>query len=417
MAGILEGLRVVEGSAFVAVPLAGMTLAQMGADVIRFDRLQGGLDAGRWPLAPSGRSLFWAGLNKGKRSIAVDMSHPEGREVITRTITAPGKDAGVFLTNLRVRGWMDYETLSRHRADLIMVTLLGDRHGRPQVDYTVNPALGIPDITGPEDHDEPVASALPAWDLIAGHMCVASVLAAERHRLRHGTGQEVTLSLKDIAAATLGHLGMIGDAVLNEVPRTKSGNALYGAYGQDFLCADGRRIMVIGLTSRQWSGLIDATGTQAVIAALERRTGRDLADEGARWALRAEITGILKPWFAARPSAVVREIFDAAKLTWSEFRTVKEAVLGDPDLSVANPIFRDLVQEGLGRFPVPGHAADFSGLEREAPRAAPVLGAHTEEILSEVTGLDDGEIARLFDRGIVAAPNRCGRAEETVLSD
>jgi len=131
MAGILEGLRVVEGSAFVAVPLAGMTLAQMGADVIRFDRLQGGLDAGRWPLAPSGRSLFWGGLNKGKRSIAVDMSHPEGREVITRTITAPGKDAGVFLTNLRVRGWMDYETLSRHRAELIMVTLLGDRHVRP----------------------------------------------------------------------------------------------------------------------------------------------------------------------------------------------------------------------------------------------------------------------------------------------
>ena len=208
MTGILNGLRVVEGSAFVAVPLAGMTLAQMGADVIRFDRLEGGLDAGRWPLAPSGQSLFWAGLNKGKRSIAVDMRHPEGR-------------------------------------DLIMVSLLGDRHGRPQVDYTVNPALGIPDITGPEGHDTPVANALPAWDLMAGHMCVSSVLAAERHRLRKGVGQEVTLSLKVIAAATLGHLGMIGDATLNETQRTKSGNALYGAYGQDFLCADGRRVMVI----------------------------------------------------------------------------------------------------------------------------------------------------------------------------
>lgn len=113
MPGILNGLRVVEGSAFVAVPLAGMTLAQMGADVIRFDRLQGGLDSGRWPLAPSGKSLFWAGLNKGKRSLAVDMSHPEGKELITRTITAPGEDAGVFLTNLRVRGWMDYEKIGR----------------------------------------------------------------------------------------------------------------------------------------------------------------------------------------------------------------------------------------------------------------------------------------------------------------
>lgn len=406
MAGILNGLRVVEGSAFVAVPLAGMTLAQMGADVIRFDRLQGGLDAGRWPLAPSGRSLFWSGLNKGKRSIAVDMSHPEGRELITRTITAPGDDAGVFLTNLRVRGWMDYETLSKHREDLIMVTLLGDRHGRPQVDYTVNPALGIPDITGPEGHEEPVANALPAWDLMAGHMCATSVLAAERHRLRKGVGQEVTLSLKDLAAATLGHLGMIGDAVVNETQRTKSGNALYGAYGQDFLCADGRRVMVIGLTNRQWSGLVKVTGTETEMANLGHRTRRDLSDEGVRWELRSEITEILRPWFAARPSHVVAQLFDEAKLTWSEFRTVKEAVQNDPDLSTENPMFEEITQMGLGRFPVPGHAANFSDLERESPQPAPVLGENTEEILSEVTGLDDTEIARLFDQGIVATSRR-----------
>lgn len=402
MTGVLNGLRVVEGSAFVAVPLAGMTLAQMGADVIRFDRLEGGLDAGRWPLAPSGRSLFWAGLNKGKRSIAVDMRHPEGRELITRTITAPGKDAGVFLTNLRVRGWMDYETLSQYREDLIMVTLLGDRHGRPQVDYTVNPALGIPDITGPEGHDTPIANALPAWDLMAGHMCVSSVLAAERHRLRKGVGQEVTLTLKDIAAATLGHLGMIGDAVLNETARTKSGNALYGAYGQDFLCADDRRVMVIGLTARQWSGLLKVTGTEPQMDSLARRKRRNLDDEGARWDLRHEITDILKPWFAERRSTDIARLFDEAKLTWSEFRTVKEAVSLDPDMGPDNPIFTELLQEGLGKFPVPGHVADFSDFERQPPCAAPVLGAHTEEILSEVTGLDDTEIARLFDAGIVA---------------
>ncbi|MCR9114507.1 MAG: CoA transferase, partial [Rhodobacteraceae bacterium] len=134
---MLKGMRVVEGSAFVAVPLAGMTLAQMGAEVIRFDRIEGGLDAGRWPLAPSGQSLFWSGLNKGKKSVAVNMRSPEGRELISRIITAPGRDAGLFLTNLRVRGWMDYETLKKRRKDLIMVTLQGDREGRPQVDYTV----------------------------------------------------------------------------------------------------------------------------------------------------------------------------------------------------------------------------------------------------------------------------------------
>lgn len=127
MAGVLNGMRVVEGSAFVAVPLAGMTLAQMGADVIRFDRLGGGLDATRWPVAPNGLSHFWAGMNKGKRSIAVDMRSDRGRELVTEIITAPGEDAGMFMTNLKVRGWMDHETLSKRRKDLIMVALKGDR--------------------------------------------------------------------------------------------------------------------------------------------------------------------------------------------------------------------------------------------------------------------------------------------------
>jgi 2-methylfumaryl-CoA isomerase len=404
MTDILKGMRIVEGSAFVAVPLAGMTLAQMGADVIRFDRLEGGLDAGRWPLAPSGQSLFWAGLNKGKRSVAVDMKSPEGRELVTRIITAPGEDAGMFLTNLRVRGWMDYDTLRQYRDDLIMVTLMGDRHGRPQVDYTVNPALGIPDITGPEGHEEPVASALPAWDLIAGNLVVSSLLAAERHRLRRGTGQEVELSLKDVAAATLGHLGMIGDATLNTDARKKSGNALYGAYGQDFICADGVRVMVIGLTARQWSSLVKVTGMADAMAALAARTGRDLEDEGARWMVRDEITAILHPWFAARSISEIAPLFDNAGLTWSQFRSIKDAVKFDPDLSTDNPMFARLQQPGLGEFVVPGAPMSFSDAPRTKPQPAPALGLHTEEVLGDVVGMTDREIARLFDKGIVQSP-------------
>jgi 2-methylfumaryl-CoA isomerase len=88
--GILHGMRIVEGSAFVAMPSGGMTLAQMGADVIRFDPIGGGLDYTRWPVTLDGRhSLFWAGLNKGKRSLAVDFRRAEGQELITRLICAP----------------------------------------------------------------------------------------------------------------------------------------------------------------------------------------------------------------------------------------------------------------------------------------------------------------------------------------
>ena len=79
MPGILDGLRVIEGSAYVAAPLGGMTLAQLGADVIRFDQIGGGLDRNRWPVTDDGQSLFWAGLNKGKRSIQVDLRSDRGQ--------------------------------------------------------------------------------------------------------------------------------------------------------------------------------------------------------------------------------------------------------------------------------------------------------------------------------------------------
>jgi 2-methylfumaryl-CoA isomerase len=299
---------------------------------------------------------------------------------------------------------MDYETLSAARKDLVMVTLTGDRQGRPQVDYTVNPALGIPNITGPEGSDAPVANALPAWDLIAGNMCVSALLAAERHRLRKGAGQEVEIALKDVAAAAVGHLGMIGDATLNPQDRRKSGNALYGAYGQDFVCADGRRVMVIGLTARQWRGLIRATGIQPGIDALERRLGVSLMDEGARWRYRHKITDLLRPWFASRPVDAFRADFDKAGLTWSEFRSIRQALHEDPDLSEDNPMFSMLDQPGLGRFAVPGHPAQFGAAPRTRPEPAPALGSHTEEVLSTIAGMDDTEIAGLFDAGVVASP-------------
>src|SRR5689334_23522147 len=115
---MLSGLRVVEGSAFVAAPLGGLALAQLGADVIRFDTVGGGLDYKRWPVTDEGVSLYWAGLNKGKRSIAIDLSRAEGRELATELITAPGEDAGIFLSNFPAQGWLADDALRARRVDL-----------------------------------------------------------------------------------------------------------------------------------------------------------------------------------------------------------------------------------------------------------------------------------------------------------
>lgn len=403
MGKLLQGLRIVEGSAFVAAPLAGMTLAQMGADVIRFDRVIGGLDAARWPVTANGHSLFWQGLNKGKRSIAVDMTTPRGREIITRLICAPGENAGIFLTNLRVRGWMDYDALKKHRADLIMMSITGDRRGGPQVDYTVNPAVGFPTATGPAALTEPVGHVLPAWDCMTGQQAALGILAAERHRRATGQGQLVELALKDMALATLGHLGILGEVAINGVDRPKYGNALYGGYAQDFVCKDGTRVIVVALTSRQWDMLKAATGTAAACAALAATLGVDLGREGERFLHREAITAVLKPYFDANGCTEVARTFDQGGVTWSRYRTFGQVVADDPDCSADNPMFALVDHPGVGRYLTPGNPTAFSGVERSAPGVAPRLGEHTDMILDEI-GYGTGEIATLHDDRIVAGP-------------
>jgi 2-methylfumaryl-CoA isomerase len=215
----------------------------------------------------------------------------------------------------------------------------------------------------------------------------------------------VDLTLKDVAAAMLGHLGIIGEVAVNGVDRPKSGNALYGAYGQDFLCKDGRRIMVIGLTDRQWRGLVKVTDSAEAMIGISRQTGLNLSQEGARWEARALITAALTPWFTARTLPEIAPLFEAEGLTWSEFRSFARAVQEDPDLQPGqNPMFADVDQPGIGRYPVPASPLTFSGAATPPPAPAPILGAHTEEVLADVAGLPSHEIAQLFDQGIVAGP-------------
>ncbi|CAN5201766.1 2-methylfumaryl-CoA isomerase [soil metagenome] len=403
MVKILEGLRIVEGSAFVAAPLAGMTLAQMGADVIRFDRIKGGLDNARWPVTAQGRSLFWAGLNKGKRSLAVDMTTPRGQEVVTRLICEPGEGKGIFLTNLRVRGWMDYDSLKKHREDLIMMSVTGDRHGGPQVDYTVNPAVGFPDATGPEGSTDPVGHVLPAWDCMTGQQAALGILAAILHRNNTKKGQLVEVALKDMALAMLGNLGIIGELTVNGVERPKVGNALYGAYAQDFVCSGGERLIVVALTLRQWDNLHAATGTKDAFAELASQLGVDLRKEGERYVHRHAITAVLKPWFDTTAFDQAARALSDASCTWSRYRSFRQTLDEDPDCSIDNPMFSMLDHPGIGPYLTPGNPIAFSDVDRIPPTRAPSLGEDTDEILAE-SGFSDGEVAKLHDEGVVAGP-------------
>ena len=398
--GVLSGMRVVEAAAFVAAPLGGMTLAQMGADVIRIDTLGGGLDYRRWPVTKDDTSLFWAGLNKSKRSVALDLASPEGREIAMELVTAPGDGAGLFVTNFPPRGWLDYDKLRAKRADLIQLTLQGDRHGGSAVDYTVNPRLGLPAMTGPEGCDEPVNHVLPAWDLITGQMVAVGLLAAERHRSRTGEGQHIKLALQDVGLAMMGHLGFIAEAQL-EQPRQRHGNELFGAFGRDFTCEGGERVMVVGLTGKQWRSLVAATGIVLEIDALSARLGLDLAQEGDRFRARREISQLVGAWIGARAYPDVAAAFDLHGVCWTRYQTIEQLVGGDPECSVANPMFGSVDQPGVGSLLMPGSPLDFQGVERLPVNPAPRLGEHTEMVLCELLGIDAAQYGKLHDKGIV----------------
>lgn len=400
--GLLSGLRVVEGAAFVAGPLGGMTLAQLGADVIRFDPIGGGLDYRRWPVTENGESLYWAGLNKGKRSIALNLRSDEGRELAISLITAPGPDAGIFLTNYPEGGWIDYDRLVVRRPDLIMCHILGNSDGSTAVDYTVNAAVGYPAITGPEESDGVVNSVLPAWDLLTGMTAATGILAADRHRHRTGEGRLLKLPLFDVALATLGHLGHIGEVQVNDDDRARHGNYLFGAFGRDFVTADGRRVMVVAITTRQFRGIIEATGLEGEMAEIENDLGFALRSDGDLFTAREAIAGILEAWIATHSLATIAAVFDANRVLWGPYQTVRELLEDDPRASAANPMLEEVDQPGIGRYLMPGSPLDL-GTDRLSPRPAPLLGQHTDEILSEVLDLNGAEIGRLHAKKVVAS--------------
>lgn len=400
---ILTGMRIVEGSAFVAAPSATMSLALLGAEVIRFDQIGGGIDYHRWPLTSGGHSLYWAGLNKAKRSIAVDLKSDAGREIVTALITAPGQDSGIFVSNFPSSGWLGYEALSRRRGDLIMVSITGNPDGSTAVDYTVNPAVGYPNATGASNADVPTNHVLPAWDVICGQTAAVGLLAAERHRLRTGEGQHVTLALSDTAIATVSHLGHVAEAQINGTQRPRLGNDLYGAFGRDFLTSDGRRVMIVAISDRQWSNLVEATDSSEAIAGLERELRTDLFDEGQRFVHREEICRIVGPWIASHSLAEVGSRFDSLRVCWGPYQSFLELVDQDPRCSIENPMMQTVDHRGIGDHLVAGSPLAFSAVERSEIGSPPLVGQDTAQVLEEILGLSQTEIGELHDQGVVAS--------------
>lgn len=407
MLDLLNGLRVVEAASFVAGPSCGLMMHKFGAEVIRIDPVNGGPDLNRWPVAPSGESLYWQGLNAGKKSVAIDLRHAEGQALARAIVTAPGPDAGLFITNHPVDSALfAYDALAETRPDLISLRIMGWSDGRAAVDYTVNSAVGLPALTGAPEGD-PVNHVLPAWDLLAGAEAAFSLLAAKRARDVSGKGVELRLPLGELALARVAQLGMVAEVAVGSGERPRVGNALYGSFGRDFVTRDGRRIMIVALTPRHWTGLVRTLGVRAEIDAIEAELGVQLAtDEGARFNHRARLEAVLGPRIAALSELELTTALDREGVLWGPYRTMPEVLANEPALAPEGWLFSAVTHPGGLTYPTPGAATQVTGAARRTPSRAPLFGEHTADVLTQLLSVTQHEIGRLSAHGII----RCATA-------
>lgn len=395
MYNLLNGLSVIEASSFVASPTAGLYLAQMGAEVIRVDQIGGGPDFRRWPVTEGNDSLYWENLNRAKKSIALDLGSPQGRELLQELV----RKTGQFVTNFPAEGFLSHAKLAEGRADLVTVRVMGWADGSPALDYTVNNAVGYPMMTGAGP--DPVNHVLPAWDLLTGAYAAFAMLAGIQKRAQTGEGLEVRIPLSDVAIGTVANLGGIAEVLYTGANRPRLGNAVYGLFGRDFVTADGVRTMIVVVTPRQWANLVDALRLESAVAAIEAERGVSFAkDDGLRFNHRDALYPLFEAAIGARAHADLAAAFDAGGIVHSAYRTMLDAA-NDPALVANNPVFGTAENPSGFNYPAAGSFATVPQLDRQAPQPAPRNGANSEEILAERLGLSSGAIAALIDAGTV----------------
>ncbi|MCA0903177.1 CoA transferase [Qipengyuania aquimaris] len=401
MYGLINDLSIIEASSFVASPTAGLYCAQMGAEVIRVDHKEGGLDYDRYMLTKEGRSLSWENLNRAKKSVALDLRSGEGRELLVELSAKTGN----LITNLPEKSFLSHDAVAATCSDLVSVRIMGWHDGRQAMDFTVNAASGYPLMCGPEDWDEatapPVNQVLPAWDFITGAYCAFALIAAIRHRDHTGEGSQLRVPLGDVAIGTVANSGAMAEMLYRGADRERLGNAIWGAFGRDFRSLDNTRFMVAALTAKQWAGLVKAFGVEDEIAALEKECGVRFADgDDPRFKHRHALFDLFQSRAGTMDWPELKRRMAAEGCTFERYRTMHEAA-NDPVLVDDNPLFKRTSANPSGfEYPATRSFANIPGRDAGEPAPAPYLGEHTEEVLSTRLGLSSGAIGALVDRDI-----------------
>ncbi len=392
----LQGIRVLDLSRVLAGPFCTMLLGDYGAEIIKIEAPGRGDDTRHWgPPWAGGESAYFLAVNRNKRSLTLNLKHEEGRRILRELVAR----SDVLIENFKVgttrRLGLDYESLRPLNPGLIYCSITGygqtgPYRDRPGYDFVIQAEGGIMSITGPAE-GEPHKVGVAIVDITAGLFAATAILAALHHRERTGEGQYIDVALLDAQVAWLANVAQ-NYLVSGETPR-RYGNAHPNIVPYEvFPTADGYIAVGIG-NDRQYRRFCQVAGRMDLWEDERFQTNPGRVEH------REELIPRLQALFRTRSTAAWLERLHEAKIPAGPINDVAQ-VLNDPHV-LARGMVQTVNHPTAGTIRLVGPVAKLSATPATIRRPPPLLGQHTEEILTGLLGYDEEAVARLRAEGVI----------------
>jgi formyl-CoA transferase len=404
--GPLSHVTVLDLSRILAGPWCTQHLADLGADVIKIERPGTGDDTRAWgpPFAKDAQgrdtteAAYYLGCNRGKRSVAVDFTQPDGQAIVLEL----ARHADVFVENYKVGGLakygLDYAAVSRDNPRIVYCSITGFGQDGPYAsragyDFIIQGMSGFMSITGEPDDvpgGGPQKAGVAITDLVTGLFASTGIVAALAHRERTGVGQHLDASLLDSAVAMMSVMNL--NYLVTNVAPPRLGNAHPNIVPyQAFACADGHIILAVGNDS-QFAKFCDAAGTPWA-------SDPRFATNGDRVRARGILVPLIAEVIAKRSQQSWLEALEARGVPCGPINTIDQ-VFADPQV-IARGMRLDLAHPTAGSVPQVGAPFRFSKTPVRYDLPPPLLGQHTVDVLRGRLGFDDRRIDDLAARGVI----------------
>jgi CoA:oxalate CoA-transferase len=394
----LAGVRVLDLTHMLSGPYAGMILADLGAETIKVEPLQGEGTRKLLAIDPDnslgGMGAYFLTLNRNKKSVAIDLKSARGMELFQGLV----KNADIVLSNFAAgvpqRLGLDFATLSRVNPRVITCTVTGygsEGPGamRPAFDQVAQAAGGGMSITGP-DREHPVRAGIPIGDLGGGMFGVMGILAALYERERSGLGQHVDIAMVDCQISMLNYMATMH--FLSGVDPYPIGNSHFVHVPYDtFRCSDGFIVIAV-ITDNFWQNL------KQVVACPEFEDPRYDGQPG-RWEAREHISRCLNEILGGNSCAYWLARLEEQRIPCSAVNSFSQA-LSDPQVLHRNMVVELHHPDGRSTKG-PGNPIKLSRTSEESFSAAPLLGSDTDSVMSELLGLSATDLALLKSQGVI----------------